>query len=355
MSSSDVKKTEPTLPIVEVGTLYPGNMSVTHNWRLDESCLSDKSFGEKLISPIIVVSNRIHCRIWFYPRGVNENYKDFVSVYINLVKGDLETRLRFYLLNNKNEMINPKTTNRKHWLTTNYNTWGFPDFMKREYLTEDSLKVPSSGNPLGKTLTIGCDLIIDTSTQKDIFFEMANDERLREFDDFERLVDNEEFSDIILSMKGKTLHAHKSILANKSEVFAAMLTHNMAENQESCVDIEDVTCDVMKEVLRFMYSGKVNNLEDLSREIYLAADKYFIDGLKNKCERHLIKNISFINVFEYLNFAALNNAPILKDECMIFFKNNVKKVLQKSSTRLYDLDKDIIDKVCQIVIESLKD
>jgi speckle-type POZ protein len=55
--------------------------------------------------------------------------------------------------------------------------------------------------------------------------------------DFSMLFENKTFLDVILSVSGRELHAHKAILAARSPVFAAMFTHDMKEKRNNYMEI----------------------------------------------------------------------------------------------------------------------
>ncbi|VDM36143.1 unnamed protein product [Hydatigera taeniaeformis] len=69
--------------------------------------------------------------------------------------------------------------------------------------------------------------------------------------------------------------AHKAILAARSPVFAAMFEHGMTESRANRVNITDVEPDILGEVLRFIYTGRVVGLDNpvMAQELLAAADK----------------------------------------------------------------------------------
>jgi speckle-type POZ protein len=115
-------------------------------------------------------------------------------------------------------------------------------------------------------------------------------------EDLGNLFDNEKFSDVTLSVGGREFQAHKAILAGnllklelslrkvlieshfplpsaRSPVFAAMFEHEMEERKQNRVAITDVDHEVLKEMLRFIYTGKAPNLEKMADDLLAAADK----------------------------------------------------------------------------------
>ena len=102
---------------------------------------------------------------------------------------------------------------------------------------------------------------------------------LREYEDelissMALLLVNCKYGDVILSIDGIELQAHKVILSVRSPVFDAMFGHqDTKEAQESKVEIVDVPKDTFKDLLQFIYTGKVPAKERLTTELLAAADK----------------------------------------------------------------------------------
>jgi len=72
---------------------------------------------------------------------------------------------------------------------------------------------------------------------------------------------------------GTEFEAHKAVLAARSPVFAAMFEHEMEERKKNRVEITDVDVEVLREMLRFIYTGKSNALDKMADDLLAAADK----------------------------------------------------------------------------------
>jgi speckle-type POZ protein len=92
-------------------------------------------------------------------------------------------------------------------------------------------------------------------------------------DDLSILFESQKFSDVLLVVNGREYYAHKAILAARSPVFAAMFEHEMEEKKQNRVEITDMDHEVLREMLRFIYTGKATNLEKMHDELLAAADK----------------------------------------------------------------------------------
>ena len=84
-------------------------------------------------------------------------------------------------------------------------------------------------------------------------------------------------ADVILVSGGlvnSTEHkAHKALLAAQSPVFAAMFENDFEEKRENKVRITDIAGDTCQELVRYIYTGQVGEMDRLALELMEAADK----------------------------------------------------------------------------------
>lgn len=168
--------------------------------------------------------------------------------------------------------------------------------------------------------------------------------------DYKKMFDNELFADFMVKCNdGEILKAHKVILAARSPVFYAMLNNNMKESNEGFVEIADFGSRTVKEVLRFIYCGKVQDLKMAARSLIHAAEKYELEELKEMCIDNIIEELSTINVlkcFQIANF--ISNGEKLSDECKEFTIRNYSAV--KLDPDWKNLPNIIVLKICDEVM-----
>lgn len=118
----------------------------------------------------------------------------------------------------------------------------------------------------------------------------------------ESLFNNTEFYDVKLVASGKELYARNKafLAAHIRPVFLA--NSNMKEKQENRVELVDVDYEVLEELLRFIYSGKIKNIETKAYDLLAVVDMYAVGGLKNICKKYLSRNLSKDNVINALSF-----------------------------------------------------
>ena len=149
-------------------------------------------------------------------------------------------------------------------------------------------------------------------------------------DDFLSLLENPVYSDVTLVCGQREFPVHKAILSARSKVFQAMFEHKMLENERSRVEIEDIDGEIMLEILRFIYTGKTQNMDKFADALLPAADKYCLERLKVQCEETLCTTIDKDNVADTLILADLHSATQLRQQAIDFINTHTQgKMLAK--------------------------
>lgn len=207
--------------------------------------------------------------------------------------------------------------------------WGFKKFIRRDFLLDES-----NGLLPDDKLTIFCEVsvladCVNVSGQTNsVQFRVPS---CKLSHDLGSLLECEKLSDVVLMVGTKEFRAHKAILAARSRVFAAMFEHNMKEKRLNKVVITDVTDAVLKEMLRFIYTGKVQNLPNMADSLLAAADKYDLDRLKVMCEEALCGSLTVENAASILILADLHSAEQLKAQTLEYINTHASEVTETSS------------------------
>ncbi|KAK0094675.1 hypothetical protein PV326_010323 [Microctonus aethiopoides] len=75
----------------------------------------------------------------------------------------------------------------------------------------------------------------------------------------EKFLEKPDFKDFVIKIETNEIPVHKVILAAFSRVFSIMLQSNMRETAENQLVVKDIEFDIMKLVIEFMYSGKIDS------------------------------------------------------------------------------------------------
>lgn len=92
------------------------------------------------------------------------------------------------------------------------------------------------------------------------------------------------------------------------------------------VDIPDFEYDIILEMLRYMYSGKVRQLDALAMQLLAAADKYQLDKLKALCEECLCASLTVDNVCDVVVLSDFHSAEQLRHNCIEFINTHAAEV-----------------------------
>lgn len=265
---------------------------------------------------------------------------DFLSMYLDIeVYQKVKATVKFRLLNTAGDVF--RRGNLSVIYSDDLNSWGWNKLIKKsQILNNKTIKLHHD------TLVIDFSVIIhplhsSSSEEYNPVVELAND--------FDTFFEKNELCDVTIAIKDRQLRAHKSILAARSSVFFALFSSDMIENKENKIEITDVSYDVMKEVLRFLYSGEVKNLNKFKKQLLAAADKYDIEGLKAICERDFQKNINIDNCCEVLKVVQLYNCPNLRSDVVQFIADNLGIAKSEDFIKITDKDPQILRDVMTLL------
>ena len=123
--------------------------------------------------------------------------------------------------------------------------------------------------------------------------------------------------------------AHKCVLAARSPVFRAMFNYKLKESLTSQVVIEDCRPEVVRAMLKYIYTAYLpDEARLIAFDLYIAAEKYFIESLKIKCREYLVENLTMDNCIQMYILAEIYNDSMLRKQSLKFINENIDKVTQ---------------------------
>ncbi|XP_078152741.1 BTB/POZ and MATH domain-containing protein 3-like [Carex rostrata] len=140
----------------------------------------------------------------------------------------------------------------------------------------------------------------------------------------EDLLETTEKADLTFHVENRSFMCHRLILAARSPVFKAEFFGNMAVVTQKHIKIEDISPEVFEAMLHFIYTDSVPSCYSekkamkFTQHLFVAADRYAIEGLKSLCEDKLCAYISLDMVTATLALALQHNSPRLKNACLDF-------------------------------------
>jgi len=84
----------------------------------------------------------------------------------------------------------------------------------------------------------------------------------------------------------------------------------------------------MEELLRFIYTSKVQDITNIAKALLAAADKYALEGLKVVCESTLIGQMTVEDVASILVLSDLHRCNHLKDAALAMIKRFPDKLVK---------------------------
>ncbi|KAF8746775.1 hypothetical protein HU200_013322 [Digitaria exilis] len=145
--------------------------------------------------------------------------------------------------------------------------------------------------------------------------------------DLGELLNSQVGADVTLAVSGELIPVHKNILAARSPVFMAEFFGSMAERSAERVEIKKTDAQVLKAMLRFIYTGMVHEFDNqpaagenvvMAQHLLVAADRYGLDRLKVICEQRLTVGIDIKTAASTLALAEQHNCAGLKGKCIEF-------------------------------------
>lgn len=112
------------------------------------------------------------------------------------------------------------------------------------------------------------------------------------------------------------IKVHKDVLTANSLYFNGMFAANMKEANENVMMVPE-NSKIMNELLRFIYTGDIKFTHANAIELAFAAEKYQLEGMKQKCFNHIIGFLTTANVLQTLiDVDCITGAETVKNKCI---------------------------------------
>ena len=146
---------------------------------------------------------------------------------------------------------------------------------------------------------------------------------------------------------GSEFHFNQTLLSMISEVFEKMIQDsNSKEALNSCVEIDDFSPDTIETFQRVAFGSERIKNEDLTSDLLLFAQKYFIMPLVSKCKKNLMDSLTRENIFEIIKVAYLIDDNEMLKTVSKFFSRNKDEL--KNTEELKDFQKS--NPMCMIKV-----
>ncbi|XP_058097407.1 BTB/POZ domain-containing protein At4g08455 [Magnolia sinica] len=160
------------------------------------------------------------------------------------------------------------------------------------------------------------------------------------------------FTDIVLEASdddcgtgAPAVRAHKAILISKSPVFKAMLENEMEESRSGTIKISDVSYDVLRSFVHYLYTAEVFLDEQMACELLVLAEKYQVKHLKAFCEKFITSKVNNDNAVMSFAFAHRHNAKNLLEAALSLITDNMDTLTER------DEYKELVETDPRLVVE----
>lgn len=151
--------------------------------------------------------------------------------------------------------------------------------------------------------------------------------------------DNPAFADTTLECQGIELKCHSFVLTARSTVFETALTQSgFLEAQTRKIKIEEMDVDILRKMIRFIYTDVVDDKEAYASTLFHAADRYDLPKLRTLCLKMMLKNVNASNAADYFHLAYLHGHLDLKREAAAIIRNQYDVVKASSGWPAFEED-----------------
>lgn len=177
-----------------------------------------------------------------------------------------------------------------------------------------------------------------------LFVEISHAETL--MNKMQEFFQNQQLCDVVLCIEGVRIPAHRIILSTTSDYFTAMFMNDMVEATQHEVSLKDVDPDAMKELVKFMYIGKLEIREDNVETLMRTACLLQLSTVVTACSVFMQKQLHPSNCIGIRHFADTQGCSVLYQQAHQYIVENFEKIiinhefLHLSPQDIVDLFKD---------------
>lgn len=145
---------------------------------------------------------------------------------------------------------------------------------------------------------------------------------------------NKEYADVTFVVEGQQVHAHKILLAVRSEYFRALLFGGMREASQDEIELKGTPLQAFKVLLRYIYTGHMSLMslrEDVVLDTLGLANQYGFQELESSISDHLRQILALRNVCAILDTARLFGLTQLVKVCYTFMDRHASEILRHES------------------------
>ena len=252
---------------------------VQYSWTISKRALDHR---EMLESPVFSATETNEQHTWQLQLYPNQD-KEWMMLYLKRVSGDdrIDVVFQLSLLTTYDEEVNIKTMEESF---SNGDMYGTDKFIKSSsitYFTNLTMIAKIYIYQNLENITGGCDNLLPTNGSHPGGFEM--------------LLEKELYSDAKLKVKGQEFLIHKAILTVVNPKFLEKFHLNRGtqrylgqRDEDSFYETDEVDPQIFRKMLRYLYTGKLEDDVDSARAVLPVAMKLDIERLVSRYQQYFI-------------------------------------------------------------------
>ncbi|KAI6217849.1 Kelch-like protein 18 isoform X3 [Aphelenchoides fujianensis] len=153
------------------------------------------------------------------------------------------------------------------------------------------------------------------------------------------LLERGSFCDLVIQCEGGEAHAHRVVVAAGIPFFRALLASKMRDANGQAVRLKGVSIESLREILNFVYTGRLQVNEENIWELAIAADYLLVKPVLEVCQKFLVEHISVENCFATKQLAYILNAADALDSAVDeFVLRNFEHVHSDEQLGVYEFE-----------------
>jgi len=282
-------------------------------WRVKNFSARPEQKGEHIDSgSFTVISPKGVATKWklgLYPNGTTSAKDGYMSVFLCIMDTNARASYKIYIQDQHgNETILLYYSN---------------EFREMELRgRQNALLIGQLKEKLNNdVLTLVCEMsVLET------FYDIKKNHQLQMMKDLGKAFKEKKSVDVTVHCGDMTFLCNKFMLVARSPVFEAMFQHETLESQTNVVNIKDIEPKVLEEMFLYIQTGEAPNINNIAKELLVAADFYQLDQLKISCQEVLSETLEAKNSIEILILSDMHSAPKLKKDALKFISENMNSV-----------------------------
>ncbi|XP_052276834.1 kelch-like protein 8 isoform X2 [Dreissena polymorpha] len=156
-------------------------------------------------------------------------------------------------------------------------------------------------------------------------------------------LDRKEICDVEIVCGSKSFRCHRIILATISGYFRAMFLGNLAESRQDVVAIQDIDENVMADMIKYAYSGKILiTVENVQSILYVSCILQ-VENVAKVCSEFMKRHLSAENCLQVHAFAMQHNRENLIKYTQDFITENFIDVTK--TPEFLSMSSNVIDSI----------